>query len=489
MRNGIGRRTFLAATGAGALGALAPLGAPRGASAQPSDRRFLFVVAALGGGSILDSFAPVAETESSIGTTLTTLPVDRIVQPAGSNLRCVLPVEGELYGLRLGNGYSQADFLMRHGADVVVMQAESTSVNHAVAQRRAMSGDGMDRNRTIAEAVAARWGGELVLPNCNMASAGYGQGGDDPSLDVSAQQVTIADPRFFSTSAHGFRGIADAPAGELVARARRHRTTLDARSPFGRTFGTSPSLARYLQLRSDVERLEAADLISKLMLATELPLEEHGLTPSPLLDRMLSAFPNIARDPFHAQAALAFLLARYGVACSMTISPSNANMLSREGGAQTLINTQLAFDYSHSDHRTAQSIMWSRVLSVIDPLVALLKETDVDGNPELGKMWDKSLVYVASDFGRDKTRGADGAEQFATGHHLNNGVVLVSPLLRGNRVYGRVDPETCLMHGFDRTTGEPAMGEFMSMRDVYSVIAAAMDVDFPGRIDVPAIVR
>lgn len=33
--------------------------------------------------------------------------------------------------------------------------------------------------------------------------------------------------------------------------------------------------------------------------------------------------------------------------------------------------------------------------------------------------------------------------------------MLVSPLIRGNRVYGGVDPKTGLTYGFDRATGEP----------------------------------
>jgi uncharacterized protein (DUF1501 family) len=114
----------------------------------------------------------------------------------------------------------------------------------------------------------------------------------------------------------------------------------------------------------------------------------------------------------------------------------------------------------------------------------LKSEPDGEG----GSLWDRSLVYVATDFGREKQRPAD-ATSFGTGHHLNNGVVLVSPLLRGGRVYGGVDPTTLLTHGFDPTTGEARSGTVMREGDVYAVIAGAMGVEYPGRRSFPAVVR
>jgi len=54
----------------------------------------------------------------------------------------------------------------------------------------------------------------------------------------------------------------------------------------------------------------------------------------------------------------------------------------------------------------------------------MLKKHDYMGDPELGKMWDRSLIYVATEFGRGKTRRKD-AETSGTSHHLNNGSVLI----------------------------------------------------------------
>jgi hypothetical protein len=103
-------------------------------------------------------------------------------------------------------------------------------------------------------------------------------------------------------------------------------------------------------------------------------------------------------------------------------------------------------------------------------------------------LWDRSLIYVATDFGREKIRPAN-ASAFGTGHHLNNGVVMVSPLLRGNRVYGGIDPTTLLTHGFDPTTGDAAPGTVMREGDVYAVVAGALGVDYPGRRSFPSMIR
>lgn len=103
-------------------------------------------------------------------------------------------------------------------------------------------------------------------------------------------------------------------------------------------------------------------------------------------------------------------------------------------------------------------------------------------------MWDRSLIYVASEFGRDKIR-PNGAASWGTSHHLNNGSLLISPLLKGNAAYGGVDPTTGLTYGFDPATGEPKTDTVLFERDVYCAIAHALNVDFPGRTDFPALVR
>jgi uncharacterized protein (DUF1501 family) len=125
---------------------------------------------------------------------------------------------------------------------------------------------------------------------------------------------------------------------------------------------------------------------------------------------------------------------------------------------------------------------------LLDTLITLLKSYDYMGDPALGKMWDRSLVYVATEFGRSKTRPS-GSTSWGTGHDLNNGSLIISPLIKGNRAYGGVDPKTGLTYGFDRMTGEPKRDVTLFEGDVYSLIAHAMGIEFPGRVDFPAVVK
>lgn len=474
------------------------------AQAQPADRKFLFVVCAAGGGSLIDSFLPVVDSESQNGSTRVAYPAALVAQPAGSSLRVV---EAPL-GAGLGEGFKR-EFVQRHMNDIAVMTQEGTSVNHLVAQKRSVNGAGINKGRTLMEAHALRHGEGMLLANVNMAASGFLEPGDDPQVPSFARGVPVADALLFPLSTDGVRGVPGAPGapdGEapdeaelartkaLLARARGVRDRLEQKSVFGQTFRNAPVRRSYLDNRAALQpAIEASDLITKLMMVPDvpaIPLGQYGLRSSEEQQRVFEVFPNLIEDPFEAQAALAFLLVRYGVSCTVTISPSFSPLL--QGGQ--LKNPPLAFDFSHNDHVTAQYVMWRRVLKAIDGLITLLKEQPYGD----GTLWDRSLVYVATDFGRSKTR-PDGASQFGSGHHLNNGNLFISPLLRGNRVYGGVDPDTCLTYGFDLETGEPlptprALGELPPPTmpregHVYSAAAQALDIDFEGRIDIPCMMR
>lgn len=489
------RRLLGGLLGAGALGAAgAGLGLRPGvarsrlrADTDPglADRKLLFVVCATGGGNIVDSFLPVLDSEVSEGDpeSLTTYPESLIVQPQGSNIRCVgtLPE----YSFFTSN-FSMQTLLQNHYADMVVLAHECTSVNHTVAQKRAVTGAGVNFGRTIMEANAARHGGGLLLPNTNMANGGYIAPGDDPELPRFARAELIADPLMFAASTHGRRGVAGAPTPELVDRARSVRSKLESASPFGQTFADSSLRTNYLEQRETSQpAIEAADLISKLMLVPQANLPaEYGLEASPLVEPISAAFPLLYQDAWEARASLAFALAYFGVSCSITVGLD----FDPVAIGNSLISTPLAFDYSHNDHRVAQNLMWGRTSRLVDGLITLLKTFDYLGDPSLGKMWDRSLIYIATDFGREKTRGS-GASSWSTGHHLNNGSLLISPLLQGNAVYGGVDPNTLLTYGFDRATGQPDPGAIMREGDVYSAIAMALDIEFEGRRDMSALVR
>lgn len=486
------RRLLGGLLGAGALGA-AGLGLRRGVASRLragddpglADRKLLFVVCAAGGGNIVDSFLPVLDSEVTQGdpSALSTYPESLIVQPQGSNIRCVGTLSDYSF---YTSAFAMQTLLQNHYADMVVLAHECTSVNHTVAQKRSVTGAGVNFGRTIMEANAERHGSSLLLPNTNMASGGYIAPGDDPELPRFARAELIADPIMFAASTHGRRGVAGAPTPELVERARGVRSKLESASPFGQTFVDSSLRATYLEQRETSQpAIEAADLISKLMLVPQASLPpQYGLDASPLVGPITEAFPLLYQDSWEARAALAFALAYFGVSCSITVG------LDFDPVAidNALISTPLAFDYSHTDHRVAQNLMWGRTCRLIDGLITLLKTFDYLGDPSLGKLWDRSLIYVATEFGREKTRSA-GASSWSTGHHLNNGALLISPLLRGNAVYGGVDPNTLLTYGFDRATGQPDPGAIMREGDVYSAIAMALGIEFEGRRDMSALVR
>ena len=481
------RRQMLHRLGtAAAVGAVAPALLSKGARAERpiiDDRKLLFVIAAAGGGSIIDSFMPLVDAGNS---PIVSYPASFLAQSGA--FRCVhAPVPINLGGFSI-TGHIKP-FLDRHRDDVAVITEESTSVNHVVAQKRSLTGAGVNRGRTILEAAAERHGHGLVLPNVNMCESGYLENGDDVTLSSTFRSTAVADALLFPFATDGFRGIKNAPARPLLERAREIRRQLDRNSVAGHTFRDAPIQKRWLDARDRlVPQMEAADLITKLTMVGnipgQIPLTEFDLESSPDGPAVRAQFPSLQSDPLEAQAALAFLLTRHRVSCAVAISPSFNPLL--DGG---LKNTPLAFDFSHSNHTLTQYAMWSRILKVADGLITLLKnQLWDDADPSQGTMWERSVVYIASDFGRDKTR-PPGSFDFGSGHHLNNGNVIVSPLLNGGRVYGGVDAATGLTFGFDRATGVAAPGTLMHEEDVYSVLASALDIDFEGRIAIPTMLR
>jgi hypothetical protein len=492
MTTKIGRRQMLlamaGAMGTTALGSAIGRAMEREGSTADKDRKLLFVLCATGGASIVDSFLPVTRTEvddSALADTLDVYEDAQIITPAGSNIRCPGYIEpsgllGNLYEL----GFSLDGFLAKHYRWMTVLTQECTSVNHNVGQHRAVTGAGINRGRTIMEAMALRHGEDLIIPNCNMANDGYIQPGVDPSLPAFAQAEIIASPLGFAAALDGVKGVLGAPERALVERARGIREELDDASMFGKTFADSPRRQRFLTNRREVQpRLEAAKMMDRLtLLPAELLDPKYGVMSSPLLPTLASKFSNFLVDPWESQAALSVLLAYYGLSCVSTIGLRQEPTF----GNEKLITTPIAFDFSHNDHRMAQYLMWGHVLKAVDALVDLLQQLDYLGDPALGKMWDRSMIYVATDFGRDKTRPA-GAESWGTGHSLNNGTLIVSPLLAGNRVFGGIDPGTCETYGFDGSTGDSDPGLKCSEGHIYSAIAQALDIEFPERIDMSAL--
>jgi hypothetical protein len=478
------RNLTLGAAAASSGGALSSwLTGPRMARAENSERRYLFVITATGGASIVDSFLPVLSSQVSTperAARLIAYPESYIAQPNGSELRCVRNLR---IPAPFQNDYDLTSFLSTHARDLAVVTADTTSVNHGVAQKRAVTGAGIDAGRTIMEAAALRHGEGLLLPNVNLAQGGYLEPGDADVPDrVRAEAVARAE--LFAVATHGYRGIPRAPAAGVIERARAARERLEGLSP--RAGQKSALRDRYLSLRTEVAtKLEHADLITKLMLlqnGADLPLDDYGLAQSPDGPLLREVLPRIGVDRLQTQTALAFLLVKYGVSCAVTFGPGAVPSFLPDG---SIIDTPIAFDFSHNSHVLAQNVMWSRVMQSVDGLARLLKSVEGDGGSSL---WDKSLIYIATDFGRSKER-PENATSFGTGHDMNNGNVLVSPLLKGNRVYGGVDPETCRTYGYDPRDGSPAPGTVMREGHTYSLIAQALDIDFAGRVDMSGLVR
>jgi hypothetical protein len=520
----LGRRSFLgrvaqiAAAGTSlSVGGLGVLGLGRHARAEDaeaealarsSDPRLLIVLTTTGGASMLDAMLAIRASESANAATLNCFP-DSAVRTVGS-FRAVdidvpylgaipIPVKGR-----------QSAVVEAHQADMMVATWQRTSVNHLVGQRRAVSGNNAWYGRTLQEAVALTYGAGFALPNVHLtAGTGYTERGQDAALPAYCYGEFVADPRLWPLSLHGSQGIVGAPSHSLLEQARNLRNTrLDPQSRFGRVFAGSSRLEHWEHLRgSPQQALEAQNLINKLMISpesAEFPLAAHGLGSSADGALVRAAFPDFARDPLEAQAALAFLLLKYRLSVTVTLGPSSNAVINAEGAENvgdaddpgkddqgtddddfgsgaglpegSIANPPLSFDFSHGAHRGVQALMWTRVLGVADRLIGLLKGEEW-GNGQ--SLWDRTMIYVANDFGRSKNRPA-GAEQFGTGHDLNDGALILSPLANGGRLLGGIDPDTGITYGFDPLTGAPDRGRQMTEAELYAGMAQALGVPLDG---------
>ncbi|WP_141734300.1 hypothetical protein [Oligoflexus tunisiensis] len=468
------RRQIFKAGGAAAMGAaFAGSSSPLQAQAA-ADKKYIFNICAFGGANIIDSFLAQPTGPAAY---------NNIVQPNGSAFKTVPPLANSIQGaIDLGNGYDQAVFVQKHGADMMVMTCEVSSVNHIIAAKRSMTGDNINGGRTIAEAVALAFGKSCPLPNLMLAGGGYALHGDDDTVPDLARAQAVNDPLMFAFATHGFKGMTNAMSSGDMAAARKLRNQLESVSRFQAQFAGSRILDSYQVNRERiVEALEKGDMVTKLMMLDPATnnLAQFGFNISADINLVRAKFPNMATDPFEARLALGFLAAKNGLSNAISVGPSNSPLITAAGTP----NAPIAFDWSHVDHRGAQNSMWSYILKGMDALIDLLKATDVDGDPAKGKMWDRSLIYIATEFGRDKV--ASGG----SGHHLNNGVVVISPMVKGNSVFGGVDAATGLTYGFDPATGAPMPNTVMKEKHHYSAIAQAMGINFDNRVNMAAVVK
>lgn len=478
------RRKFLGGLSAAAAGAA--FGLPGRARAQEKPTRFLIVLGASGGASIIDGPLAIRASESSAASRLNTFADSLVTGIDGSPLRAVDLDRDAVGPIPIGFQARQSGFLQRHHQDMLVSTVRGTSVNHGIAQRRSVTGNEAWLGRTLQEMCALEYGEGYPLANVHLATGtAFTERGTDDSLPARCYGEQVAEPALWPLSLDGSKGLT-APSRDLIEAARTLRDErLDPRSRFARVFAKSPELQRWQNVRrTAVKPIESADLISKLMLFPDsdtFPLSQYGLQSSSAAQRVREVFPNYDKDPLEAQAALAFLLLKFRVSVTVTLGPGNDVVLDREGDVQglpdgSLTSTPIAFDFSHQSHRATQALMWDRVYKIADGLITLLKEEELENGTSF---WDRSLIYIPTEFGRTRER-PENAEDFGTGHHLNNGTLVISPMVKGDTILGGVDPNTALAYGWDPTTGEARPDSTMAERYTYAGLLDAMGVQTTG---------
>ncbi|WP_375772388.1 DUF1501 domain-containing protein [Archangium gephyra] len=446
--------------------------------------RFLIVVGAAGGASIVDSFLAVRASEAGANASrLNTFADEQVQGVEGSPFRAVKVNSPRLGNIPQAVNTDQLPFVRKHKDSMLVATSVGTSVNHVIAQKRSITGNAAWRGRTLQECVALQYGAGFPIPNVNMAMGGYSERGTDHSLPSYCYGEVVSNASLWPLGLDGSKGLKDAPPRDVVELARRTRNTLDSQSVFGRTFENAPALQRWNEQRIVGQpSLEARELINRLNVLPDqppsLPLSEYGLSSSPDGERLRALFPDYLTDPVQSQAALAFLLLKYRVSVTVTLGPS-FNVAVGNTREQFIASPPLAFDFSHTEHRSGQAFMWSRVMGVVDKLIELLKAEPFDETSG-ESMWDRTLIYVATEFGRTRSRPTDAVE-FSTGHDLNNGFLMLSPMIKGNTVLGGMDPLTGLTYGFDPRTGTPEPGKMTTNEpDIFSGILTALGVDTSG---------
>lgn len=456
-------------------------------AADSPEPYFLIVLPAFGGGAIIDSFLPVMESEATDAPTLDCFPDAQVKTISGSPIRAVDAIISSVIGQPISPVEVPLSwFAEKHSAQMMVTTVTGTSVNHNIAQHRSITGGGAWSGRTIQEMVALCYGQGYPLPNVNMATLGYLAPGDDRSLPDYCYAEPIAQPLLKPLSLSAHKGINGLPDAQLIEMARGVRNDmLDAESSFYQTFRTSERLQRWRQQRTaDQSAIEAQNLIDKLIFVPDappaIPLSEYGLQASPDAAMLATVFPDILSgsiDPFEQQAALAYLLLKNRVSVTVTLAPTLAPVL---GGPIGVRNPPLAFDGSHNDHRSAQALMWTRILTVADKLIDLLKATPY--NESTGEsMWDRTMIHMPTDFGRDKRRPA-GANRWGTAHNLNNGTLSIGSMVNGNTVLGGVFKNDsidtdCRTYGFDLQTGAPDPGRETTEFEHYAGLLQALGID------------
>lgn len=503
-KEGWSRRDFLKGVGAAGLLGTAGAGLSRwervpDAHSEPTgngdtkDPRFLIVLCASGGASIIDSAMAIRESESNRASTLNTFPDQLVKSIDGSPIRAVDMKMDALGPIPAPFTSKQSEFVKKYKDEMMVVTQTGTSVTHQIAQRRSVTGNEAWNGRTLQECVALEYGKGHTLPNVLLATGtSFIENGNDPALPAHCLGETVSNPAVWPLALDGSKGITNIDRGLLQDMRTLRNEKIDPQSRFARLFRNNQMMNRWRAVRGTPQRaLENQDLITKLMMypdSAKYPLKASGLKSSPAAQRVREVFPKFEVDPLEAQAALAFLLLKFRVSVSVTIGPrfdlvahGDDNIFDkiRNGGGGkglpegTILNPPIAFDFSHQGHRSTQGMMWNRIYGIADGLIRLLKSEEYKKGESF---WDRSMIYIATDFGRTKVRPSK-APDFGTAHDLNNGFVLLSPLVNGNKVLGGVNPNTAMTYGFDPTTGAPDKGKTMEEKQIFGGILHALKVN------------
>lgn len=447
-------------------------------SDSDNDKRFLIVLTASGGASIIDG--PMALSSEEVlaaggdASRVNCFGEAQLSEIANSPFRApkVDTTIGALGGYQVTT--DQADFVRKHHQDMMTMTIEGTSVNHGIAQRRSVTGNDAWNGRTLQEAVAAQYGKNLPIANLNLGTGGFAMPGIDESLPDYAQLVSATNAAYWPLGLSSHLGLGAGMNDQKMEILRRYRAkNVEQGSNFWKTFRGDSLLDKWVsQRKKGVSEFEAAELIKKLYW---YPKTNGGLSPNPVAADLRNMFPDYENDTFDAQAILAYLAITEGVSCSVTLGPGAAAEIS-EQGLDKFYNPPIGFDFSHTDHRGTQAMMWERMLTVADKLIGLLKAKEFKNGQSF---WDRTMIYVATEFGRSRGRPTD-SENFSSGHDLNNGFLVISPMANGNTILGGVNPGTGLTYGFDPQTGAPEMGRKMTEKEIYSGLLQVMNVDTAG---------
>lgn len=455
----------------------------------PRKRKFLFVFTAMGGASINDSFLAVRESESQNKSTLNVYPDSLVSSAEGTGdfgLRAVDLKMKTVGPLPFDIDTNQSRFLGKYGKEIMVVTLTGNTVAHPVGQARCVNGFEAWNGRTLQEAVAEYYGEDLLIPNVTMGSLGFAENGKDPTLKPYAIAEQVSHAAKFPFGLDGSLGIQGAPKKSLINIARRYRNErLDPQSPFGKTFTKSHLVQEWIKRRQKLPEYENRNLINLLnpyQDSEKFPFKQFGFEPNPQGELFRQLFkhvgPNVPfADDLENQTLLAYLLVASGLTCAVTFGLGmNVGVDATDENKLKLRTTPTGFDYSHNAHRGTQALLWHRTLDMIDRLITLLRSTELAPGETF---WDHSLIYIATEFGRDKNRPANESD-FTTGHHTNNAMVVISPLVNGGRVLGGINTSDLLTYGFDPETGEPEKGRNMEYKHVYAGILQAMGVDTSG---------